>query len=92
MDRFLLVAGNKADVLPRAAELQMSRASPPVIYYGAEIGMTQDGSKGGLRGVEPSRLLMIWDERLDRTLLRFYKELIRRRQDLRLWEADKSRA
>lgn len=92
MDRFLFVAGNRPDALRRAAELQMRRASPPVIYYGTEVGMTQDGSKGSLRGLEPSRLPMIWDDRQDRALLQFYKDLIRQRQELRLWEPRGGRA
>ncbi len=92
MDRFLFVAGNQPDVLRRAAELQMQRASPPVVYYGTEVGMTQDGSKVCLRGLEPSRLPMIWDERQDRALLQFYKDLIRRRQELRPWESQSAPA
>ncbi len=87
MDRFLFVAGNDGESLRQAARLQMEDPQPPVIYYGTEIGMTQTAGKAQARGLEPSREPMIWDERQDRGLLEFYKDLIRQRREKRHGEA-----
>ena len=87
MDRFLFVAGNDGERLREAVRLQMESPHPPVIYYGTEVGMTQAAGKASLKGLEPSREPMVWDDRQDRGLLQFYKDLIRRRQEKRPWEA-----
>jgi glycosidase len=90
MDRFLYIAGNDVEILREAAKIQMASCQPPVIYYGTEVGMTQSAGKASLRGLEPSREPMIWDERQDGQLFGFYKDLIRRRRDEQPWRNRKS--
>ncbi|MFZ6019608.1 MAG: alpha-amylase family glycosyl hydrolase, partial [Chloroflexota bacterium] len=82
MNRFLWAAGNDQRRLKLAAMLQFSLAGPPVIYYGTEVGLSQqrDVRQNG-RGVpEESRLPMLWGEEQDKNLLKFYGQLIRLRK------------
>ncbi len=85
MNRFLWAAGNDPRRLKAAAVLQFSLAGPPVIYYGTEVGLSQqrDVRQDG-RGVpEESRLPMLWGEEQDQHLLRFYRQLIRIRKQFK---------
>ncbi|GAC1463334.1 MAG: alpha-amylase family glycosyl hydrolase [Chloroflexota bacterium] len=84
MDRFLWVAGNDTRRLKIAAICQFSLGATPVVYYGTEIGMTQESgaAESGFGGDAEARRDMPWDEaRWDRDLLSFYQALIRLRRD-----------
>lgn len=78
MDRFLWVAGNDVARLKMAALCQFTLSATPVIYYGTEIGMTQEAGKEqlGFGGDAEARRNMVWDEsRWDHDLLAFYRQL-----------------
>lgn len=79
MNRFLWAASGDKRRLKLAALAQFSLSGQPVIYYGTEVGLSQqrdtrypDGS-----GIpEESRLPMIWDEeKQDHDLFALYKQL-----------------
>jgi len=83
MNRFLWVVQGDKRRLKLAALLQFVLPSPPIIYYGTEVGLSQfhdlqypDGS----RKSEESRTPMPWGEAQDRDLLDFYRRLIRMRR------------
>jgi hypothetical protein len=75
MDRFLYAAGENKEALRRAAAAQMRLPQPPIIYYGTEVGLSQDSGKG-VFGLEVSRLPMLWGDAQDKALLAYYKGLI----------------
>jgi len=81
MNRFLFECGNDKEKLKDAAKLQFSIKQPLIIYYGAEIGMTQQKSithfakHGDLQARQP----MQWKQQ-DRELFEFYKNLIKERK------------
>lgn len=78
MNRFLWAAGNDKRRLRLAALAQFSLIGPPVIYYGSEVGLSQQRDvRQGERGVpEESRLPMLWGKEQDAELLRYYQTLI----------------
>jgi glycosidase len=79
MDRFLFVAGGDKAALKRAATFQMRLPGPPVIYYGTEVGLSQEKStRDG--GLHYSRTPMVWGDKQDKDLLSFYRTLIRQRR------------
>jgi glycosidase len=86
MDRFLFAAGDDKELLRRVAEIQMRLPSPPIIYYGTEIGLSQKVSKSSEMGLEASRMAMPWDDQQDRNLLATYQELIAERLSTKPWE------
>ncbi|HRF98771.1 MAG TPA: hypothetical protein PLZ51_26360, partial [Aggregatilineales bacterium] len=67
--------------LMRAAEVQFSLPHPPIIYYGTEVGMTQNIATYDGAGLDESRLPMYWGKDQDAELLVFYKELIAKRRN-----------
>lgn len=77
MNRFLFDCRNDKEKLKEAAEIQFSLNQPAIIYYGTEIGMTQEKSlwefqaNGDLQARQP----MKWEQQ-DTELLSFYKTLI----------------
>jgi glycosidase len=73
--RFLFEARGRRERLLAAARLQFAQAQPPVIYYGTEIGMSQDGPFAGDFGDLKCRRMMRWEER-DVELLSEYQSLI----------------
>lgn len=78
MNRFLWAASNDQRRLKLAALLQFSLTGPPVVYYGTEVGLSQnrDVRQEG-RGVpEESRLPMLWGDEQDLQLFNFYRQLI----------------
>ncbi|MBC8171995.1 MAG: alpha-amylase [Anaerolineae bacterium] len=80
MDRFLYaVKGDKA-ALRRAVAMQMRLPQPPIIYYGTEVGLSQNKGKNDGWGLEVSRLPMPWGDEQDQELLAFYKGLIAARK------------
>lgn len=79
MDRFLYVANQDKDRLKMALLCLMTLPHAPVIYYGTEIGMSQEVSKedGGFGGDHVIRANMIWDEQSwDLDIHDFTKQLI----------------
>jgi cyclomaltodextrinase len=80
MDRFLWVAGNDEQRLKLAALCQFTLAPTPSIYYGTEIGLTQEhgASELGFGGDAQARRDMLWDPaRWNWDLVDFYRRLIR---------------
>ena len=77
MNRFLFDCKNDKEKLKEAATIQFSLNQPAIIYYGTEIGMTQEKSlwefqtNGDLQARQP----MKWEQQ-DTELLYFYKKLI----------------
>ncbi len=65
MDRFLFIAGGDVAALRRAAAFQMRLPGLPIIYYGTEVGMSQDSSRHDGWGLEVSRAPMVWGARQD---------------------------
>lgn len=80
MDRFLYIVNGDKSKLRRAAEAQMQLPNPPIIYYGTEVGLSQDNGKDDGLGLEVSRQPMLWGDNQDRDLLDFYKTLISKRK------------
>ena len=78
MDRFLFYCGNDKDKLKNAAQNQFSINQPAIIYYGTEIGLTQEKSMWDIKshGDLQARRPMNWETQ-DRELLDFYKKLIK---------------
>jgi glycosidase len=73
-------SGHPAQAMPRlklAALCQFTLAGSPIIYYGTEIGLSQErDTRQGTRGIlEEARLPMPWDAP-DADLLDFYRRLI----------------
>lgn len=81
MNRFLFECKNNKEKLKQAAEIQFSIDQPVIIYYGTEIGVTQNKSiwefsaNGDLQARQP----MNW-EKQDIKLLMFYKNLIKQKK------------
>ena len=74
LDRMLWLTGGNAEWLRIAALCQFTLAGPPIVYYGTEVGLSQQRSiKDG--GDEHARLPMLWGDDQDGDLLRFYREL-----------------
>ena len=78
MNRYLWSVGDDQRRLKLAALCQFTLAAPPVIYYGTEVGLSQERDvRQGQRGLpEESRLPMLWGDRQDSALLDFYRQLI----------------
>lgn len=84
MDRYLFIAGNNTQQLKMAALCQFTLASVPVIYYGTEIGMSQQMaiSQAGIGGDTQARQDMIWNQQQwDNDVLNFYRALIQMRKE-----------
>ena len=79
VNRFLWLVRGDIRRLKLAAVTQFTLASPPIIYYGTEVGMSQQQDvatpQGNTRDHE-ARAPMVWDERQNRDLLTFYRRLI----------------
>ena len=81
MNRVLFECNNDKNKLKLAAEFQFSLKQIPIIYYGTEIGISQNKSiwdfyeNGDLQVRKP----MIWDNQ-DKDLLCFYINIIRDRK------------
>jgi glycosidase len=79
MNRFLWDAEGDTRKLKLAATCQFSLRQPPIVYYGTEVGLSQNvGVEDG--GLDASRLPMLWDGRQDLDLLGFYRTLIEARR------------
>jgi cyclomaltodextrinase / maltogenic alpha-amylase / neopullulanase len=79
MNRFLWEAKGDTGKLKLAATCQFSLRQPPIVYYGTEVGLSQNvGVEEG--GLDTSRLPMLWDNRQNLDLLDFYRTLIEARR------------
>ncbi len=78
MNRFLWTAKGDIRRLKLAALCQFTQTPPPIIYYGTEIGLSQeyDVHQGDVDVHEASRVPMLWDDKQDQDLHAFYKKLI----------------
>ena len=85
MDRFLWAAGNDKNKLKLAALCQFMLPGSPIVYYGTEVGLSQNHGTRDVRGgfgiLEEARLPMPWDKLQNNELLDYYKQLIRLRID-----------
>ncbi|MGD9048014.1 MAG: alpha-amylase family glycosyl hydrolase, partial [Anaerolineae bacterium] len=79
MNRFLFLANGDTRRLKLATLCLLTLPFPPVLYYGTEIGLSQNQDKdaGGLSGDHEVRHDMIWDPALwDHDLLAFFRAII----------------
>jgi glycosidase len=83
INRFLwLVEGDKRR-LKLAALCQFTLAAPPVVYYGTEVGLSQerDMFQEDRHIMSEARLPMLWGEAQDEALKGYYRWLIQLRRD-----------
>jgi glycosidase len=83
MNRFLFLADGDTRRLKLVTLCLFTLPVPPVLYYGTEIGLSQNRDKdaGGLSGDHEVRHDMIWDPALwDHDLLAFFRAIIRLRR------------
>lgn len=85
VDRFLYITGGDKEKLRQAAEVQFEQVGPPIIYYGTEVGMSQELNDGRVDGLVGSREPMVWGDTQDLELLSFYRSLIKKRNKQRPW-------
>jgi len=85
VDRFLYITGGDKERLRQAAKVQFEQAGPPIIYYGTEVGMSQELNDGRVDGLVGSREPMVWGDTQDLELLSFYRSLIKKRNKHRPW-------
>jgi glycosidase len=94
MNRFLWIARGDLRRLKLAALCQFTLPHPPIIYYGTEVGLSQENdvrAPGDRGGLEQSRLPMRWGEAQDHTLRGFYQQLIGlRRAQPTLWRGQRT--
>jgi len=74
MNRFLWGASNDKHLLRMATALLLGFGGTPIIYYGAEVGLSQPRAKGHYR--EEARHPMLWGASQDRALLAEFQRLI----------------
>lgn len=93
MNRFLWAVRGDIRRLKLAALCQFSLPNPPIVYYGTEVGRSQERdvrSADGSGHPEESRLPMPWGADQDADLLAFYRGLIAvRRESPRLWRSER---
>lgn len=84
MNRLLWIAGGDTRRLRLAALCQFTLAGPPIIYYGTEVGLSQQRSikdPTSRDGDRQARLPMLWDADADRELLAFFRDLVALRRE-----------
>src|SRR5206468_273274 len=84
MNRFLWSAGGDVARLRQAAVCQFTLSGPPVVYYGTEVGLSQeeDSRRAGLGGDKWARLPMLWGDDQDAELFELYRSLVELRRSL----------
>ncbi len=80
MDRFMFSCKNNVELLKDAVKVLFSLERPIIIYYGTEIGMSQQKSIWSMtdHGDILARAPMQWD-RVDTSIFSFYQDLIKDR-------------
>lgn len=83
MNRFLWLARGDRRRLKLAALCQFTLAGPPVVYYGTEVGLSQERDIVQEHGhiVEEARAPMRWGDEQDQELHGYYRRLIQLRRD-----------
>jgi glycosidase len=92
VNRFLWLVQGDTRRLKVAALCQFTLPGPPIIYYGTEVGISQERDIAQPNGhfMEEARAPMLWGEAQDRDLLRFYRWLVRfRRRHPVLWRGQR---
>jgi len=82
MNRFLIAAGGDRRRLMVAAMVQFLLPGPPIVYYGTEVGLSQQRPLGRL---EESRLPMPPRQDWDLELRQYYRSLIQLRRQVAPW-------
>jgi cyclomaltodextrinase / maltogenic alpha-amylase / neopullulanase len=85
MNRFIWLVKGDTRRLKLAALCQFTLAGPPIVYYGTEVGLSQERDiawPDGRHIMEESRLPMIWDDAAqDKDLHSYYRQLIHFRRE-----------
>ncbi len=84
MNRILWLAGNDRRRVRLAALCQFTLAGPPIVYYGTEVGLSQEqGIKDARLGPDDrrARLPMVWGDGGDGGLFAFYRDLATLRRE-----------
>jgi glycosidase len=78
MDRFLWISKGDLRKLKLAALCLFTLKGPPIIYYGTEVGMSQERSNGDPQGngMAECRQPMRWGADQDREIASYFKKLI----------------
>jgi glycosidase len=85
MNRFLWVVRGDTRRLRLAALCQFTLPDPPIVYYGTEVGVSQERDvryADGSGHPEESRLPMAWGDDQDAELLAYYRDLIGLRRSM----------
>jgi glycosidase len=94
MNRFLWVVQGDTRRLKLAALCQFTLPNPPIIYYGTEVGLSQERDvryADGSGHAEESRAPMPWGAAQDTDLLAFYQVLVAlRRAAPEVWRGERS--
>lgn len=89
MNRFLWIAQVDQRKLKLAALCQFTLIGQPIVYYGTEVGLSQNQDMvypDGTHDMAEARLPMVWGAGQDQDLHQFYRQLIHfRRQHPVLW-------
>ncbi|MBY0549792.1 MAG: hypothetical protein K2W95_21145 [Candidatus Obscuribacterales bacterium] len=86
MNRLLFIVGGDMRKVKLAALLQFTLPGPPIIYYGNEIGLSQQKGVGRL---EEARLPFPRDA-INIEMLQYYKDLVAlRKSGLRIWQQER---
>jgi glycosidase len=80
MNRFLYITDGDDRQLRLAALIQMTLPGQPIVYYGTEVGLSQERSKEAGAGSDEARLPMVWGSEQDGDLLSWYRQLIAARR------------
>jgi glycosidase len=84
MNRFLWVVEGDKRKLQLAAMCQFSLSAAPIVYYGTEVGLSQQRDvRQGEHGIpEEARLPMLWEGQQDQDLCQYYQQLCGLRKNL----------
>lgn len=89
MNRFLFLSDGDTAKLKLAALVLFTLAGPPIVYYGTEVGVTQERPiHQGEHGIfEEARAPMKWGDDQDRDLHRYFRRLSALRQHHRVLQS-----
>lgn len=83
VNRFLWLVDGDQRRLKLAALCQFTLSGAPIVYYGTEVGLSQERDIAQPHGdiMEESRLAMLWDEEQDSELRDYYRWLVHFRRE-----------
>jgi cyclomaltodextrinase len=83
MDRFLYLAGGDKRKLILAALCQFTLSGQPIVYYGTEVGVSQERfiNEPDGRGMAEARQPMLWGDDQDEELKAAFRRLVSLRRD-----------